>query len=330
MVAAAVPLAASALAPELAGAVAPMLAGTALASAPSWLLPAVAGAGLSGIGGLLTKQNPWKSALLGGIGGGISSAINGGQGLSGLFDSGKAAAETGGINLAGGANAAVDAATSPTLAAGSMAGGAPAASSGVLGSAGKFLPYAGLAGGAMLLDHSGQPTQVGPPMQQHPTDRGVAPLNRTAQTVDPRSYLTAGGNRNFYTDINPQLQYLAKGGSVGLGNGAIANSSNKNPTPYPVQGKKRGTLRYFADGGSSNASSSNIPMRGKGDGQSDSIPAMLSDGEFVISAPAVSAFGNGSNDAGAKKLAKIQKNIISRHYSGGKPKKALGLAGYVH
>jgi len=43
-------------------------------------------------------------------------------------------------------------------------------------------------------------------------------------------------------------------------------------------------------------------VKGKGDGQSDDIPAMLADGEYVFDADTVAALGNGSSDAGAKLL----------------------------
>jgi hypothetical protein len=41
---------------------------------------------------------------------------------------------------------------------------------------------------------------------------------------------------------------------------------------------------------------------GPGTETSDDIPAMLSDGEFVMTGKAVRGFGNGSRQAGAKKL----------------------------
>lgn len=41
---------------------------------------------------------------------------------------------------------------------------------------------------------------------------------------------------------------------------------------------------------------------GPGTGTSDSIPAMLSDGEFVMTARAVRGMGNGSRREGAKKM----------------------------
>ena len=40
-------------------------------------------------------------------------------------------------------------------------------------------------------------------------------------------------------------------------------------------------------------------VKGDGDGTSDSVPAMLATGEFVIPADVVSSLGNGDNDAGA-------------------------------
>ena len=47
------------------------------------------------------------------------------------------------------------------------------------------------------------------------------------------------------------------------------------------------------------------PISGPGTGTSDSIPAMLSDGEFVITAKAVRGIGNGSRREGAKKLYRM-------------------------
>lgn len=51
------------------------------------------------------------------------------------------------------------------------------------------------------------------------------------------------------------------------------------------------------------------PVHGPGDGQSDDIPAMLADGEYVIDAETVAQIGNGSTKAGAKALDKFRENI---------------------
>jgi hypothetical protein len=69
-------------------------------------------------------------------------------------------------------------------------------------------------------------------------------------------------------------------------------------------------------------------LRGAGDGMSDSIPATingkqparLADGEFVVPADVVSHLGNGSSDAGAKKLYAMMDKV--RHARTGKKKQA--------
>lgn len=54
------------------------------------------------------------------------------------------------------------------------------------------------------------------------------------------------------------------------------------------------------------------PVVGKGTGQSDDIPALLSDGEYVIDADTVAALGDGSNKAGAKVLDEFRE-LIRQH-----------------
>lgn len=54
-------------------------------------------------------------------------------------------------------------------------------------------------------------------------------------------------------------------------------------------------------------------VTGAGDGQSDDIPAMLADGEFVIPADVVAALGNGSTKAGSDKLYEMMHSIRAHH-----------------
>lgn len=72
------------------------------------------------------------------------------------------------------------------------------------------------------------------------------------------------------------------------------------------------TLGGYSDGGRL--------LKGPGDGMSDSIPAeirgrrrrqpaRLADGEFVVPADVVSHLGNGSTDAGAKKLYQMMDKV---------------------
>jgi hypothetical protein len=60
-------------------------------------------------------------------------------------------------------------------------------------------------------------------------------------------------------------------------------------------------------------------VAGPGDGQSDDIPAMLADGEFVFPADVVAALGNGSTKAGSDKLYEMM-HEIRRRYRSAKPK----------
>ncbi len=108
----------------------------------------------------------------------------------------------------------------------------------------------------------------------------------------------------------------------------MANSTS--PTPYSStvgteqqyfapQYVKRTTPR-FAVGGISHLgdySDGGRLLRGPGDGVSDSIPAVigkkqparLADGEFVVPARIVSELGNGSTEAGARKLYAMMDRI---------------------
>jgi hypothetical protein len=61
---------------------------------------------------------------------------------------------------------------------------------------------------------------------------------------------------------------------------------------------------------------SNFAVGGPGGGRDDKIPAMLSDGEYVIDAETVALLGNGSNKAGAKSLDQFRVNV--RKHKGGK------------
>lgn len=72
--------------------------------------------------------------------------------------------------------------------------------------------------------------------------------------------------------------------------------------------------RYYAKGGETHnpefiTGKTGFYVEGKGDGQSDSIPAMLADGEYVFDADTVAALGNGSNKAGAAMLDKMRQSI---------------------
>jgi hypothetical protein len=80
---------------------------------------------------------------------------------------------------------------------------------------------------------------------------------------------------------------------------------------------KLGQMKAMASGGLGGYSDGGRMLKGPGDGMSDSIPAVigkrqparLADGEFVVPADVVSHLGNGSTDAGAKKLYSMMDKI---------------------
>lgn len=56
----------------------------------------------------------------------------------------------------------------------------------------------------------------------------------------------------------------------------------------------------------------NGPIDGPGTGTSDDIPAMLSDGEFVMTAKAVRGAGNGSRQQGMRNMYNMMSNFEAR------------------
>lgn len=84
-----------------------------------------------------------------------------------------------------------------------------------------------------------------------------------------------------------------------------------NPQTFEWLGPQKKAWGGYAEGG----------VDGPGDGRSDSIPAQLSDGEYVIDAETVALLGNGSSKAGARMLDQFRVNIRKdkgRHLAKGK------------
>jgi hypothetical protein len=102
------------------------------------------------------------------------------------------------------------------------------------------------------------------------------------------------GLENFYASMNRQL--AQQGGYGGYAAGGMADGGVSH-------------LGDYSDGGRL--------LKGPGDGVSDSIPASignrqparLADGEFVVPARIVSELGNGSTEAGARKLYQMMERV---------------------
>jgi hypothetical protein len=108
------------------------------------------------------------------------------------------------------------------------------------------------------------------------------------------------------TTMSGEIPQYSGGGIAGYSSGGISD------------------LGGFSDGGRL--------LKGPGDGVSDSIPATinnkqparLADGEFVIPARIVSEIGNGSTDAGARKLYAMMNRVQNkRRKTVGKSKVAV-------
>jgi hypothetical protein len=178
-----------------------------------------------------------------------------------------------------------------------------------------------------------------------------------------RNYFPTAGYQNITPEQAKQMRGYAGGGPVEAMSNANAVGANTGypqadinkavySTPYQtpvsqnvVQGtadtgvnSMTGEMNEFAKGGLSSAAShlgdysdGGRLLKGPGDGVSDSIPAVigskrparLADGEFVVPARIVSELGNGSTEAGARKLyAMLDRVQAARKKSIGKGKVA--------
>lgn len=93
------------------------------------------------------------------------------------------------------------------------------------------------------------------------------------------------------------------------GNSLAAMTPRSTNTMYAAEG---GSTNGFAEGGLCQACRAHMRQNyvaGGTAGQDDKIPAMLSDGEYIVDADVVSALGDGNNAAGAKKLDKMRVGI---------------------
>ena len=191
-------------------------------------------------------------------------------------------------------------------------------------------------GSSMLVSHSHKFFMVGGEWKQvyqlEPGDTVKAAPGTTDKTViglDPKGdgpvmKFTVTDAHTYISDGLISHNSKAKGGIV-----HYMASGGMLPR-YALGGL--GSLGGYSDGGRL--------LKGPGDGVSDSIPATigrkqqparLADGEFVIPARIVSELGNGSTDAGARKLYammdRIQKN---RSKTVGKGKVAANSRAYKH
>lgn len=138
---------------------------------------------------------------------------------------------------------------------------------------------------------------------------------------DKRQALFGGGDDIDYSELD--ARYMRNEGGFDSGGSMVGNAKNG------------GLMRSYAGGGMSSIgdySDGGQLLKGPGDGVSDDIPATiegrqparLANDEFVIPARIVSEIGNGSTDAGAKRLYAMMDRVQkARKKSIGKGKVAV-------
>jgi hypothetical protein len=205
-------------------------------------------------------------------------------------------------------------------------------------------------GGGAVNAMSGEPSMQGTRMAEGGEAEGAVVESRPSYTYDAqtRKY-TAGpsmpmgaevGNQTFNQKTEAGINQFADDvGKYGI-NTPLGGRIGGNPNGIPNYIYDPQTRQYqqMASGGLSDArynlggySDGGRLLRGPGDGVSDSIPAVigkkqparLADGEFVVPARIVSELGNGSTEAGARKLYAMMDRVqASRKNTVGKGKVA--------
>ena len=274
------------------------------------IIGAVTGAGTSAI----TGGDPLKGALLGAAGGGVGAGIAG------------AGAGAGAASGAGSAAAPITTASTTGATTGATMGSAAPITS------------VGVPGGAGQIGMSALPSGASVPSMMMPSG-DISML--ASQTPGTASSAAAGSptfpSMNAFYARNPVMMPAG----LGAASAAIGQSYDQDELPGPE--KYSGPLSRFrydpdkyrsamAGGGLADSAVAQRYMRGghlgaysdggrltkgPGDGMSDSIPATigrkqparLADSEFVVPADVVSHLGNGSTDAGAKRLYEMMDRV---------------------
>ena len=136
---------------------------------------------------------------------------------------------------------------------------------------------------------------------QNPSiDQIMSPSN-LQNTANP-DWMNPANQNSIYQPSGLVANMYAAGGATGTRHGRYAHGGLSTPL-MAAGGKLRVDFRH------------GDAVTGPGDGQSDDIPAMLADGEFVFPADVVAAIGNGSTKAGSDKLYDMMHSIRAYHRS---------------
>jgi hypothetical protein len=172
------------------------------------------------------------------------------------------------------------------------------------------LPAAGIAGAGALSKLSPETLYTGTPTEKPFEIKKVEAFHPQASQIDTK----------VLTDI------INGGAKSNEGYGVAQSYPVSNPNPLPSYSlDSSGDIMGFAMGGGVDDNSwmhehpthiaefktgtTGHHVQGAGDGQSDDIPAMLADGEYVFDSDTVAALGNGSNKAGAGVLDRFREAL---------------------
>lgn len=155
--------------------------------------------------------------------------------------------------------------------------------------------------------------------RQTPVTDGTEHLKMLFPELDPalaRQFAMSGN-----TGSNLGGNYFAYGSSLPSSSSPLSEV-DMFPGATSMRVKDGGAIQGFRDGGAPHipefiTGATGHYVKGRGDGQSDDIPAMLADGEYVFDADTVAQLGNGSSDAGAKVLDKMREAL--RHHKRSAP-----------
>ena len=202
----------------------------------------------------------------------------------------------------------------------------------------------------------GQPRQIAPAIQNIPQGGSIsfdeAPamgfgINATTPTTGANMSGTIGGviegaasegpgfleriglaktgeGLDFFEKYSPLLKLGTVGASIAaaaLGEEEARMIYDPEKNPY-LTGQVKITDAYTPAGFKQGGGISDFPekdgmINGPGDGQSDDIPAMLSDGEFVMTKQAVMAAGNGDRKEGTKAMYNMMNSLEDKAESMG-------------
>jgi hypothetical protein len=303
----------------------------------------VTGAGIGGLTSAITGRDPMQGMMMGGLGGAAAAGLGVGAGAGGPEL----------VNAVSGPLSGVGAGAGTSLIPGisNTALGIGAGGLGLMGLMNAEKKQYGVPSNSQVNWSGGNlsnfrytpdrysPDVVrppNPPYQAQYVDRRNPPDTVTPMApyqpvmmaaggglMQDRTQFAAGGmypmSQQDHTQFASSPQMPASMQATMAGYEPNTNPLTGEPTAH-MAGGGIASLGSYSDGGRM--------LKGPGDGMSDSIPATigrkqparLADNEFVVPADVVSHLGNGSSDAGAKKLYAMMNNV--RKARTGKKKQA--------